>query len=247
MSSSQTRASWRRKTLISLAAIAAMGLVALSPVAMTWMTDLSAQWGDLSNIGQAYGGTSAILSGLALIGVSISLLIQNNLNRISQVHLIRQRQFDIVKLALENPQFLYVDGSAATSDPDAALKVYANLFVGHWAMVWDLGEMKEDTLHVVARRLFESGTAREWWDTNGGSYLSSRRRRRFWAILSEESEKAAQVAAEASRSRAAQLTGSGSGRQPPPGSRQTFIVGIAAGVAIGILLQPTGRRFLDKF
>ncbi|WP_407664749.1 DUF6082 family protein [Micromonospora tarensis] len=246
MSSFQTWASWRRKAFISLAAIASMVLIALSPVAMTWMADLSVQWSDLSNIGQAYGGTSAILSGLALVSVSISLLIQNNLNRISQVHLIRQRQFDIVKLALENPQFLYVDGSAATGDPDAVLKVYANLFVGHWAMVWDLGEMNENTLHTVAGRLFESGIAREWWKVNGGSYLSSRRRKRFYAILSEECQNASRGAAEASGGRGVAVAVSSPERRSSRSSRHMVIVGVAAGMAIGILLQPAGRRVFGR-
>ncbi|MEV0944003.1 DUF6082 family protein [Micromonospora wenchangensis] len=246
MSSFQTWASWRRKAFISLAAIASMGLIVLSPVAMTWMSDLSAQWGDLSNIGQAYGGTSAILSGLALVGVSISLLIQNNLNRISQVHLIRQRQFDIVKLALDNPQFLYVDGSAATGDPDAVLKIYANLFVGHWAMVWDLGEMKENTLHTLAGRLFESAIAREWWKVNGDSYLSSRRRKRFHAILSEECQSAARSAAEVAGRRGVEVVVSDPERRPSRSSRHLIIVGVLAGVAIGVLLQPAGRRVFGK-
>ncbi|MEU5553186.1 DUF6082 family protein [Micromonospora sp. NPDC047793] len=153
--------------VIPLMVTLAVGLIGLSLLAMTWLVDLPVQWSHLSDMGQAYGGTSAVLSGLALASVSASLLMQSSLNRISQLHSIRQRQFDIVKLALDNPRYLYVDGSAAISDPGNHLKVYANLFVSHWAMVWDLAEMREDTLHVVASRLFESAVAREWWKVNG--------------------------------------------------------------------------------
>ncbi|WP_432050490.1 DUF6082 family protein [Verrucosispora sp. NA02020] len=127
--------------VIPLMVTLAVGLIGLSLLAMTWLVDLPVQWSHLSDMGQAYGGTSAVLSGLALASVSASLLMQSSLNRISQLHSIRQRQFDIVKLALDNPRYLYVDGSAAISDPGNHLKVYANLFVSHWAMVWDLAAL----------------------------------------------------------------------------------------------------------
>ena len=229
--------------VIPLLVTLAVGLIGLSPLAMTWLADLPVQWSHLSDMGQAYGGTSAVLSGLALAGVSASLLMQSSLNRISQLHSIRQRQFDIVKLALDNPGYLYVDGSAAISDPDNHLKVYANLFVSHWAMVWDLAEMREDTLHVVASRLFESAVAREWWKVNGQSYYSSRRRKKFVAILSDECDRAALAARPPSRPTPPdplpippQRTSSSGGRS------RTLVVGVAAGIGIGILLHSASRR-----
>ncbi|MEV2239797.1 DUF6082 family protein [Micromonospora sp. NPDC049891] len=218
----------------------AVGLIGLSPLAMTWLADLPVQWSHLSDMGQAYGGTSAVLSGLALVGVSASLLMQSSLNRISQLHSIRQRQFDIVKLALDNPEYLYVDGSAALADPDNHLKVYANLFVSHWAMVWDLAEMREDTLHVVARRLFESAVAREWWEVNGQSYYSSRRRRKFVAILSDECDRAARSSVlstvPATVPSPPELASSTDGRS------RTLAVGVVAAIGVGILLRSVTRR-----
>ncbi|WP_327038214.1 DUF6082 family protein [Micromonospora maris] len=233
---------WGRRVLIPLLTVLSVGLIAFSPIAMTWMADLPVQWGQLSDMGQAYGATSAVLSGLALAGVSASLLIQSSLNRISQLHSIRQRQFDIVKLALDNPRYLYVDGAAAVADPDNSLKVYANLFVGHWAMVWDLSEMREDTLRTVARRLFEAQLARDWWRANGQSYLSSRKRKKFFEILSEECDIAANVA----HMSAAKAAADGALTLPQPNiskdpRRHRLAVGMVAGVGVGILLCSMAR------
>ncbi|MFF0722081.1 DUF6082 family protein [Micromonospora sp. NPDC003816] len=129
------------------------------------------------------------------------------------------------------------------SDPDNHLKVYANLFVSHWTMVWDLAEMREDTLHVVASRLFESAVAREWWKVNGQSYCSSRRRKKFVAILSDECDLAALAA------RPSSLPTSPDPLPIPPqptsssGSRsRTLVIGVAAGIGIGILLHSATRR-----
>ncbi|MFF5216847.1 DUF6082 family protein [Micromonospora sp. NPDC000442] len=243
MSSLSAWKHWARKMMFPLLVALSVGLIGLSPVAMTWMADLPVQWSHLSDMGQAYGGTSAVLSGLALAGVSASLLMQSSLNRISQLHSIRQRQFDIVKLALDNPTYLYVDGSAALADPDNPLKVYANLFVGHWAMVWDLAEMREETLHVVASRLFESAVAREWWKVNGQSYYSSRRRKKFVAILSDECDRAALTARESSPGTAPAPAPIPTHRPPSAeGRSRTLAIGVVAGIGIGVLLRSATRR-----
>jgi len=164
-----------------------------SPVALAWLSRLSLDWANLANIGEAYGAASAILSGMALAGIVVSLAIQWRQNRINQMYGVAQRHLELVKLALDDPRYLYVDGDDVASDPNAKLKVYANLLVGHWAMAWDLGFMREQTLRRSAQRLFGSGIARSWWARWGQSFRSPRGRRRFFEILNSEFELASPV------------------------------------------------------
>jgi len=166
-------------------AVVVAGIV-LSPLALTWLGDSSADWKLLADVGQAYGGASAILSGLAFCGIATSLILQWRQFRSSLLYSVKQRHFELVKLALENPEFLYVDGEEVARDPDVQLKVYGNLLVNHWAMTWDMGFMTESALRQSGRRLFLSTLARDWWLTWGTSYLGTRRRQRFVQILNDE-------------------------------------------------------------
>jgi hypothetical protein len=67
--------------LLVIAIISALGSVALSPALMVRFghggtQDSTTEWERLGNIGQTYGAASAMLSVLALIGVTVSLILQ---------------------------------------------------------------------------------------------------------------------------------------------------------------------------
>jgi hypothetical protein len=63
-------------TLIVVSLIGTLGIVFLSPLALTWLPeDDGPDWSKLSNIGQTYGAASAVLAVLALAGVAVSLLL----------------------------------------------------------------------------------------------------------------------------------------------------------------------------
>jgi len=177
--------------------LAAVGFLALllSPLPMVWLRSQRTDWDELSQVGEAYGGASALLSGIALSGIAVSLLLQWRQLRSSLLYSIKQRHFELVKLTLDDPRFLYVDGTEVAADPEARLKVYGNLLVNHWALTWDLGFMDEAALRENARRFFRSATARAWWTTWGRSYLGVRHRRRFVEALTDECERATHEAA----------------------------------------------------
>ncbi|HET8662380.1 MAG TPA: DUF6082 family protein [Micromonosporaceae bacterium] len=160
------------------------GLVLLSPIPLTWLAGQEVDWNSLASVGAAYSAAANVFSSLAFCGIVLSLFLQWRQNRMILLFSYKQQHMELAKLALDNPQFLYVDGVSA--DPDAALKVYANLLVSHWAIAWDLGIANDDSTRVNARRLFKQEVARDWWDTWKFSYLSSKRRRRFFQIVDQE-------------------------------------------------------------
>lgn len=176
--------------LLVAAGVIVASLIFLSPAVLASAAKSRPDWPDLAEVGEAYSGASAMLSSIALFGVAASLLLQRGLNRMTQLYSFKQQHVELVKLALDNPEFLYVDGTEFASDPEARRKVYANLIVSHWAMAWDLGMMSVPTLRANASRLLREMVARQWWEAWRFSYHTSRSRRRFVKILDEEYERA---------------------------------------------------------
>ena len=73
--------------LLVILIIASSGIV-LAPFAMALIARAHQNWVLLGNIGQAYGGVSALISAIALVGVVGSLLIQarqHSLDRLMQL------------------------------------------------------------------------------------------------------------------------------------------------------------------
>jgi hypothetical protein len=95
------RGSARNAILLLFAAVAVVSTVA-SPIAMQWLAGRSVDWARLSNVGQAYGGVSAVLSALAFCGIAVSLAFQWQQVRISQVVASRERHFELVRLTAEH-------------------------------------------------------------------------------------------------------------------------------------------------
>ena len=65
--------------LLAVIAVGAglLSLVLFSPLLLRELTHVKGiDWQQLSNVGQTYGAASAILSGIALVGVVFSLLVQ---------------------------------------------------------------------------------------------------------------------------------------------------------------------------
>jgi hypothetical protein len=89
-------------TCLLLTAIIGLCAVLFSPV-LLWRANhlTAANWSILSNVGQAYGGISAILTALALIGVAASLLVQRQQADIARTQAIRAFQLQMLTLCLE--------------------------------------------------------------------------------------------------------------------------------------------------
>lgn len=205
-----------------------MLLVTVSPAVMIELGRAPVDWARLADIGQAYGGSSAILSGLALCGIAASLILQWRQTRLAQLYSLRQRHFELIKLALDDSVLLYVEGPEATADPFARMKVYANMTVSHWALCWDLGAMTADVISTSAARLFHSEIARDWWMTYWDTYAKSPNRWEFVEIVSTECLRAADEAA-AEKPPAPHETG----RPPLPESpRRRISRGQLVGIAV---------------
>jgi hypothetical protein len=69
-------------------------------------------WPRLSEIGQAYDAASALLAGVAVVGVAISLLMQLRQIRISQVQAARMMHMELMRMLTSDPLLRLTSSSA---------------------------------------------------------------------------------------------------------------------------------------
>src|SRR5215813_13517069 len=103
--------SWLLVALVTIACIAIIGTVILSPFALTKLESMSRRWGELSNIGQTYGAISALISSLALGGVIVSLLYQARDGRTAREQSMRSIQHQLITMQMDDPTFMSATGA----------------------------------------------------------------------------------------------------------------------------------------
>ncbi|GGO19161.1 DUF6082 family protein [Micromonospora parathelypteridis] len=192
---------WFRNRAVVVSALvvllaAVVGLVLVSPFLMEVLADGDTDWAELSNIGQAYGAVTAVLSALAFIGVAISLLLQWRLNVMSHAVSARERHFELIKLTMDRPEIAYFVDDGAVSTGTLAQRLNINLWIGHWFLLWKTREIDEFGLKRQLAGMFRNPVAREWWGVYGPTWTSSkaRRSRIFVELASRECENAGLIA-----------------------------------------------------
>lgn len=171
---------------LAIGLLLSFGLLAiiLSPYLLVAVGDHPADWEKISDIGQAYGGISAILSGFALIAVTVSLLFQRRQIAADRAYADRQRHFELVKMAFEDPSLIQVVEHDLSAEPDARERMYANMWMGFWHASWSHGGMSDDALSYHLGEMFKSPTAWRWWAQVGPIWrLSGSRRDRAFLEL----------------------------------------------------------------
>jgi hypothetical protein len=174
--------------LIVVGLVSGVGVVAWSPLIMYRLLGDALPWATLANVGEAYGGASALLSAAALCAIGVSLVLQSRQMRRELLSLDKQRHFDLVKLALENPEFFEVMDGVPVEERDGRQRVYANLTLNYWLALWELNEIDEPQLRMLTANMFRSSISRDWWRQVHGNWTAARGRRRqqFIRIVHEE-------------------------------------------------------------
>ncbi|MEV6983207.1 DUF6082 family protein [Sphaerisporangium sp. NPDC051017] len=170
-------------------------LVALSPLALNWLDGRAGDWERLSFIGQTYGAASALLSVLALIGVSVSLFLQAREAKATREQALRMLHADLMKMAMEDPLYRHAWGPFFDSDDHDGPRehMYVNLIVSQWSMEYELRTITDEHLRSIAHVLFSGPAGRRYWNNVRDLRITStstRRERRFHEILDEEYHRA---------------------------------------------------------
>ncbi|MFF1325087.1 DUF6082 family protein [Streptomyces chartreusis] len=232
---------------LGLVAVAAAVLAALllSPFVLQDVAgSKGVDWNRLSQIGAAYGFTSAIVSALALAGVAGSLIVQNRQARAEQVQGIRSYYLELVRLELED-MALYqpVWGDTDIADPHERKRhVYADLMMNYAWMGYEIGTIREPLLRDMLSGMFTGEAGRHYWSRARTSWTASssgsRIGRRFLAIVGEEHARAV-ATGPPTRSAVAPSPPDvpAAGAAPVWQTAGGALIGLGTGLALGSLLR----------
>jgi hypothetical protein len=193
-------------------------------------------WSRLANIGDAYGGVSAVLSGIALCGVGASLIFQQRQVQQELADIDRQQHLELLKLAIDNPELIQVLDADAPGRADARAEIYANLTMMYWLAIWELGEIDEQELRGMASAMFGGELTRAWWRRVGEFWIGSRSRPgrvRFLEIISAECA--------AATATAGAVREGGAARRPQSRRLWGALIAAGAGLACGVALARRGQ------
>jgi Family of unknown function (DUF6082) len=185
-----------RSAVLLLAAASVLVLVVASPLALEGLGSLHRlNWVQLSYIGQTYGAASALLAGLALVGVVGSIVLQTRAINAGLAQDSRQHHAHLVEMALTDPVYQRAWGrDPASFAPDSyRQRVYLNLIFSYWQRDYRINGIQEGELRSYLVQVFRGEAARLWWDDTGQSRRASaknRRDKRFCLVVDEEFQKA---------------------------------------------------------
>lgn len=190
----------KRAVLVSMliaVAIVVLALVALSPLALRELGSIrGVHWSQLSDIGQTYGAASALLTGLALIGVAGSIVFQVRAINVSRKQAMREQHAHLIEMALTDPLYQRAWGGLHDiygSTDKYRQHGYINLIVSFWQNDYVLSGFSENALRGAASSFFRGEAGRDFWaDTRDLRLQSSqgRRDKRFCHIMEQEYQKA---------------------------------------------------------
>ncbi|MFI5842803.1 DUF6082 family protein [Catenuloplanes sp. NPDC051500] len=191
----------RRITIIVVLSGLAVLLSVSTPIAL--MGIYSAMSGAavdrMSQIGQAYGGLSALLSGGATLGVVIALLMQTRQIRMSQAQGVRMMQIELMKILIEHPE---VRPQPPLFDPEMRLQhrrdIYTNLMYRYLEHGYEIGYLPEDAIRLELINQFSVPDIRRWWELVHDTIsraAHNERQKRFFDLAEQAFESAVPVAA----------------------------------------------------
>jgi len=161
---------------------AAGGVIAsIAWLGRSWDLD----WSDIGEISEASG---ALLSGVALIGVAVSLRMQRRQNQISTFEALRSIRGTLLQFAIEKPRFLRLwgYGSDVEATQDAA---YASMVFSYLKMAFVLRFLSGQELVSFCRRAFAEPAMANFWGQAREDYLhnlATAGGRRFALIVDQE-------------------------------------------------------------
>lgn len=221
--------------LSTVAIFSSIVLVILSPLAFRRIANVPGiNWSLLSNVGQTYGAVSAILAALGLTGVALSIFLQVREARHNRLQAGRTRQYELIRLAMDDPLYMKVFSSVHGSSESQRLTTYINLFLQYLHMLWDFNDLPEKQLRYVSSDLLGSQAGREYWKEYGDTWrdlISNKRAAKFYSILDEVYKLSVRSATENTEDSAdGRDSSEPTGRVRPLAVGRTLVVGTMLGI-----------------
>ncbi|QVQ53163.1 hypothetical protein J4H86_05080 [Spiractinospora alimapuensis] len=177
--------------MVTLLVVLAVALVGLSPFTLVWFTGQAQDWEQLSLVGQTYGAASALLAGLALLGIAATLVLQLREVRNSREIALRESNSELLRMAMDDPAYRACWGTNFPADASTAdrQRMYTNMIFSQWESAFESGAMGEAVIRAVARKVLAGRIGWEYWRDVREIRLSTsetRRARRFHRIIDDE-------------------------------------------------------------
>lgn len=220
--------------------------VVLSPLLLTWVSSVIEQdWILLGNVGQAYGAASAVLSGLALLGVALSVWVQAIQSRATRVQGIRAHQLELFRYLMDNPGFSAPGWGPPDADraEDRRRLLFTTLTFHFFKAGYVSGTFPEGAIRSeLAQEVFSTDLGRRYWADNrrfwsADTAKGTRTDRKFVRILDEEYDRALSSGPAEPFERDG---GSAAAAAPAPGP-WPLLAGLGVGLGMG-LAAGRGRR-----
>jgi hypothetical protein len=171
-------------------------MVIFSPILLEIITPLlKINTQKVSELGQSYGAISALLSAVALCVLAGSTVVQASQTRINQLHSARSFQLELLRMALDNPDYretLGVDLSKLGTQ-QWRHHAYLNLWMMYLQMNFLTGATDEQgARRFLSAEFFNGPLGLEFWKRARAAFegeSSTRQQRRFFRVVDEEYNK----------------------------------------------------------
>jgi hypothetical protein len=177
--------------IVASAFTVAMAGVLLIPFVLGNLLTSDGDYSRISDIGQAYGAASAMISAVAL-GVVVAGQIRQT--RRARLQALSDMTDELVRLAMDEPMYRQCWGARmAPEGIDEALFYYCNLMIKSWKTAWELRDLPEAQARAYLASFFQSEIPRLFWQQHGQWQLHAKltsRRARFVMMINEEYLKA---------------------------------------------------------
>lgn len=165
--------------------------ILLSPFVLLGLSRLEgAEWAQLSNVGQAYGSTSEIISAIALVAVARSFRMQAKQSRAAELQALRTMHADLARLSFDYPDICSPAFGKDPNDKEYLQDVWRVIHAQYMLAGMEMGEFTETVIrNEFAAGLLSTSAGRNWWCRARSFHIehSNRHARRLLVqILDEE-------------------------------------------------------------
>jgi len=148
--------------------VATLAVVVASPIILEGVYPASRDYSVAGDVGQAYGGASAVVAAVALLVVAASVLLQYRQHAAQRADLHDQFNEELVSLAMESPKYRQCWGARVSPlDIDEDLFYYCSKIVKMWMQAWELRRIDEQQARDYLKNFFDSEIPRLFWESHG--------------------------------------------------------------------------------
>jgi len=167
-----------------------MAGIVISPVILNTLYAGDRDYSVSADVGQAFGGASALIACMTLFVVLTSVIIQHQ--QLKEIQRDKHAEFNeaLVLMAIDNPRYQQCWGARVAPDGiEEDLFYYCSNILKSWARAWELKKIDERQAREYLRGFFDSEVPRLFFEKHGDWHRRGQNRthrERFQEFANEE-------------------------------------------------------------